>query len=481
VKARALDGALLLAALALAALLRAPCLALPHDRGDQLIWAGVAANIHERGRAGYTVRGLAPRFSPLGEGSALVAFECVAPPGALLEDFKAQGEGYWDAAIVNQPPAFFAVLLASHAVLGKKDDGFPLVARDPRAFAAARASFLAETDGYQRRAAEIEKLPEPRRSEARRDLDEQVLRAQGAWERALATSLVRSPPRGAVRAQLWATLPVLLADLGTLVLVFVAARALGGRAAALVAALAWATDPLALYCSERILSNAPLAAASAFALALEALVASRPEPGRRSPLLAALVGLACAAAIAVKVSAVFLIPAIAGARWLRGERGRELAAFLAAALAPTLPWWALNTWLLGHPFGLAWRQQAGWLSVSAWGRLVTGRGPIYYATALAHSPLVVLGIGALALRWDRAPAAALFVGGVLLAAARFDGKEARHLLLAYPPLVVAGSVLIARLATRRSAWLVAGPLIAIALAWQASYGLELALDPSRAP
>ena len=45
---------------------------------------------------------------------------------------------------------------------------------------------------------------------------------------------------------------------------------------------------------------------------------SDPEAeGRRSLRLAALVGAACAVAMTIKVSAVFLIPAIVLGRWLR--------------------------------------------------------------------------------------------------------------------------------------------------------------------
>jgi hypothetical protein len=473
------------AALALALFLRAPGLALPHDRGDQLIWAGVAQNIHGRGLAGYTLRGLEPRYRALGDAAAIVTFACVEGKGALLESYIAQGEKYWDTPVVNQPPGFFLVLLASHALVGRGDDGFPLVGRDPRAVARWRADFMARNDFYPRRLDEIATLPESEREPARHALDEQLLIAQGQNERDLASRLVRSPPRGAIRAQLWATLPVLLADLVTVLLVFGASHALGGRWAALLAGLAWATDPLALYCSERLLSNAPLAAASACALALEAFVASRPSSeARRSVKLAALVGVACAAAMTVKVSAVFLLPAVVFGRWMRGEVGRELTVLLVAALAPVAPWWALNTRVLGHPFGMAWRQQQDWLAVSQWGQLVVGRGPLYYAQTIVHSPFVALGALAGAVAWRRQPCAIAFSLAVLAAAARFDGKEARHLLLAYPPLVVASSVAIAKLAGRaRSAALAIAIAIVIGavLSWQGAAGLSVVLDPARAP
>src|SRR5207237_581363 len=159
--------------------------------------------------------------------------------GPLLEDFVRQGEGYWDSPVVNQPPGFFVMLLASHALLGRSEDGFPLAARDPRAVAAWRSEFFAQNGQfYERRVNEIAKLP----------------------------------------------------------------------------------------------------AASALTLGLEAFVASRSEPeARRSLRLAALVGAACAVAMAIKVSAVFLLPAIAFGRWMRGDAGRSLAVLLAVALVPTLP------------------------------------------------------------------------------------------------------------------------------------------------
>jgi hypothetical protein len=474
--------ALLGAALVVAFALRSPSLALPHDRGDQLIWAGVARNIHERGSAGYTLRGLETGYAPIGDGAAIVSFACVEPPGALLGQFMAQGEKYWDTPLVNQPPGFFLVLLASHGVLGERGDGFPLVGRDPMAAFAWRAEFIARNDLYPRRAAEIAKLPEgEERDRAQAELEAPLFEAQGEHERALARRLVHSPPPGVVRKQLWATLPVVLADLLTVALVFVAAHMLAGRGAATIAAFAWATDPLALYCSERILSNAPLAAASALALGLEALAASKQQKERRMALAAA-VGAACAAAITIKVSAVFLLPAIVFGRWMRKEADRSLAVLLAVALAPVVPWWILNMKVLGHPFGLAWRQQDDWLKVSQWGQLVTARGRLYYVETLLHSPLVALGLVVALVGWKRQPAAIVFAVLVLLAAVRLEAKEARHLLLAFPPLVVASSVALAKLATARPALrLLLAPALLLVLAWQASAGFALALDPARAP
>lgn len=491
---KALDGLLLVLVLAAAAVLRAPGLALPHDRGDQLIWAGVSQNVHERGTAGYTLRGLEPRYAPTGGGAAIVSFSCVEGRGPLLEQFMAEGERYWDAPMVNQPPGFFLLLLASHAVLGGANDGFPLVAKDPRAFAVARAEFVANNgEFYERRLEQIAALPEAERGPARHELEEQLLRQQGQWERDLTRRLVAAPPRdpGGVklwRVQLWAMLPVLLADLVTVALVFGAAHALGGRWAALLAGLAWTTDPLALYCAGRLLSNAPLAAATALALALEAYAARAVTadgvPPRRRLALAAAIGAACALAITIKVSAVFLLPAIVLGRLVRRDLGWDLAVILGVALAVAAPWWALQARVLGHPFGFAWRRQADHAVVSPWGALVAGRGAGYYAGVLLRSPLVVLGAIAGAFAWRRHAAPVAFSVAVIAAAMRFEGKEARHVLLAYPPLVVAASVgLVKVLGDRKRPALAVtgGVLLGALLLWQGAYGLELALDPGRAP
>jgi hypothetical protein len=484
---RATSGALLALALAAGLALRLPGLALPHDRGDQLIWAGVARNVAERGREGYTLRGLAPSWTSLGGGAAIVSFECVAGKGPLLQQFMADGEKYWDAPLVNQPPGFFLVLLASHALLGRAGDGFPLAAHDPVAYSAAREEFRERNEaGYARRMAEIAALPASEQPAARDALEGPLYREQGEWERALARRLVARPPRGLVRAQLWATLPGLLADLATIALVFLGAHALGGRWAALLAGLAWASDPIALYCSERVLSNAPLATACALALALEALAAER-----KGARLSALVGLACAAAISIKVSAVFLLPAIVLGRLLRRDAKsdprpflRDLLVLAAVALAFSAPWWLLQWKVLGHPFGFAWRNQPDRVRVSPWGALVTGRGASYYVATLARSPLVVLGLAAGVFAGRKHATPLIFSVAVIAAAARFEEKEARHLLLAYPPLVVFGSVLVARAARREGLRRLVPALVlvvAAALVWQASAGLGLALDPAEAP
>src|SRR5258708_16120 len=102
-----------------------------HDRGDAPIWAGVARNLSGRGIEGYTVRGLEPRLVSAGGGAAVESFALAEPPGALVEGYIRIGEKYWDAPLANQPPGFLLVLLASHALLGKEGDGFPLVAQDP--------------------------------------------------------------------------------------------------------------------------------------------------------------------------------------------------------------------------------------------------------------------------------------------------------------------------------------------------------------
>jgi len=500
------DRWLLACALVVAALLRVPTLMLPHDRGDQVIWASVARNVAERGRAGYTLRGLDPSFGGIEGGAAVMSFTCVEGKGRVLESFVAGGEKYWDSPLVNQPPGFFAVLLASHAILGSGADGFPLLARDPLAERTANV-ILDREEGpeFRRRFAQIQKLPEGEREQAVHELEKEAFARQTKWQKDLVASLLRHPAWSAVRAQLWATLPPLLADLATLAIVFVAAFSLGGRWAALLAAGLWACDPIAIFCADRVLSNTALTAACALALLLEGISLSREK---ESLGLAVAIGLACALAISIKVSAVFLLPAIVVGRFLRGRFDRDAVIAVGLALLLSVPWWIVQWRVHGHPFGFAWRTQGDRMLVSPWGRLVTSQGPLYYALTLARSPAVALGV--VAGFWlIRAPhpnpppasrgegAGVLLppaqrgrgrVGGtplmfsllVLAAAFSFEEKEARHLLLAYPPLVVFASAWMATRAEKGPSvpWIVG---IIFLLLWQAIHGLALAIDVVTTP
>jgi hypothetical protein len=508
---RRADLAVALGLVLVASLLRLSALALPHDSGDQVIWAGVARNIAARGLEGYTVRGLAPRYEPLGQGAVIVRFDAVAPPGPILEGFMQSGERYWDAPLVNQPPGFFLMLLASHALLG--GEGFPVVGCDPAARAAYREELVrANQAGYERRRHQIETLPEPERARARADLDAQLFEAQCAFSRTVAKRLVRHPPAGAVRAQLWATLPVFLGELATTLLLYFLTSFLAGRGglepgparvAGALAALAYATDPIALFCAHRLLSNAPVACASLVAIALEALTLARKQDDRLGLSLAT--GIAAGLAISIKVSAVFLLPAIVLGRLLRGEaRDRSLVALVGVALVFAAPWWLLQWRVLGHPFGFAWRNQPDRVLVSPWGALVTNRDASYYLVSLARSPFVVLGVVVSVVALVRAlrarmptPTPALppsggggavlvgplFALAVIAAALHFEEKEARHLLLAYPPLVAAASVALVRAGAGRDRALRLALLafVAVALAWQAASGLALALDVAVVP
>src|SRR5207248_7612435 len=125
----------------------------------------------------------------------------------------ASGEGYWDSPLANQPPAFTILLVYSHAVLGRPGDGFPLLGR--------RAGFYSERE---------------------------IAHARAPWD--------------GVRAQLWATVPTVLSDLASVVLLFLLVRRFAGPRAAIVASAAFAVDPLALFCAHRILSNSTLATAT---------------------------------------------------------------------------------------------------------------------------------------------------------------------------------------------------------------------------
>jgi hypothetical protein len=486
------DRVLLACALVVAALLRMASLALPHDRGDQVIWASVARNIAERGRAGYTLRGLDPSFAGIEGGAAVMSFTCVEGKGRVLESFVAGGEKYWDSPLLNQPPGFFAVLLASHMLLGTRGDGFPLLARDPLAERTANVILdREEGPAFRRRFAEIQKLPEGEREPATRALEQEAFAAQTRWQRDLVASLLRHPAWSAVRAQLWATLPPLLADLATGAIVFLAAFSLGGRFAALLAAGLWACDPIAIFCADRVLSNTALTAACALALLLEGVALSREKA---SPGLALAIGLACAVAISIKVSAVFLLPAILVGRFLRGRLDRDALIAVGLALLVAAPWWIVQWRVHGHPFGFAWRTQPDRLLVSPWGRHVTSQGPLYYALTLARSPAVAFGVvaGFLLLRAPHSgpvPAsrgegaratALIFSVLVLLAAFSFEEKEARHLLLAYPPLVVFASAWIAARAEKGASvpWILG---LLVLLLWQASHGVALAIDVVTTP
>jgi hypothetical protein len=484
------DALALAGVLALAFALRAHALSMTHDRGDQLMWAGVARHIAAEGAEGYTLRRVDEREELLADGAAFLRFDVAAVgTGSLLEAFCQTGERYWDAPLVNQPPGFFAVLLASHAILGEPGDGFPLLARS------TQARLLGLT--------QVERMFGPRRDEllsrpASPERDAELLELQGRamnktteWERGVAERIAAHPPAGAVRAQLWAVLPVLLADLGTVALLFVMVRRAGGALAGALAALAFATDPLALFCAHRLLSNAPLAFACLATLALEheALAAS----GKRRLALSLGTGVAAGLAISIKVSAVFLLPAVVANRALRGElRDRSLALLLGVALALVTPWWLLQWRVLGHPLGLAWRNQPNRVAESPWGALVMGRDAAYYASSLARSPLVAAGIVAAVASIVRAArdrgkplvdaTGALFALAVILVAARWEEKEARHLVHAYPPLVLEGALALAGLARgRKGALLASAAAVAAVSAWQASRGLALAFDVANPP
>jgi hypothetical protein len=409
---RALDLAALAALLALAASLRVGTLGLLHDRGDQLVWAALARNVSDQGLAGYTIRGIDTRWQVV-PGSDEVALARAEPAtvgsGTLVSGLVAAGEGYWDAPLANQPPGFTALLVASHRLLGRADDGFPLLGRAP-VLASARPG--------------------------------------GATaEEALARRTVAAPPPGVVRAQLWATLPPLVSDLATVALLWLAGvRILRSRRAGLVAAAAFATDPLALFCSHRLLSNSTLATLC-LATALAWHESERLE-GRRRLLGLALAGAVAGFAIAVKFSAVFLVPAAVVAAVFPRRRGLlGISLFAAIPLVLNAPWWLLQWKALGNPFGFAWEKTSHWPEGSAWGALVTERGLDYYPFILLHSPLVFAGaIQAIAVlarprERERLGFVAAFVLLVLLAAhLHSGGKEARHLILVYPAcLVVAAS------------------------------------------
>lgn len=421
------DAVALLAVLVATLLLRAGNLGLIHDRGDQLIWAALARNVSANGLRGYTIRHVDEGRGKISPDLALVGFLLNEQGrGSIVEGLVKSGEGYWDRPLANQPPAFTLVLLGSHALLGERDDQFPLLGRT--------------------RSLSIE--------------DEETLARSAAW----------SPPPRAVRAQLWATLPVLLSELATVALIFVLARRLGGSThAALVAAAIFAFDPLALYCAHRVLSNATLATATVGA-ALALLAAERDR--RLTPVAGALAGLACL----VKASAVFLLVVPSGWRrptyWLTG----------ALVLAP----WSVISWrILGHPLGLAWQGQQDWLEVSKWGQLVTSRGPEFYALVLARSPLVLVGL-ATSLGWllrgatpeDRARRSMATFALLVVAAAHFHsgGKEGRHLLHVYPLLAVAASQWVDRLGKNR-----VGLPIAALLVLGARAGLQAAYSTAAIP
>jgi hypothetical protein len=428
------DTVALAGVLAATLILRAGNLGLIHDRGDQMIWAALACHAARDGLPGYTLRNVDDGIAPLTSDLAYRGF-MIGPreTGTLLAGLKQAGEGYWDAPLANQPPAFTLVLVASHALLGAPRDGFPLLGRGPRGVPLSQE----EEERIARRAA-------------------------------------RSPPPGAVRAQLWATLPVLLSELGTVALVFLLARRLGGTtAAALCAASLYAFDPLALYAAHRLLSNPTLATATVGAVL--AFLAAEKDP-RLATLAGALAGLACL----VKVSAIFLLPA----GWRR-PRYWIVAFFV---LAP----WSLLEWrLLGNPLGLAWENQKDWLQVSEWGRVVTSRSLLYYLGVLAHSPLLLVGLGT-ALAWlvprrgaTHADRTRELIGGfvllVLLAAELHSGgKEGRHLLHVFPLLAVAASVWF-----EPACRMVGKPVVVVGLAVvlyaQALYGLGFAFDTGRLP
>jgi hypothetical protein len=424
------DLAALAAVFAAALLLRARGLTIIHDRGDQLIWAGLACHVAEDGFQGYTIRHIDQGLSPLGPDTALYRFRTTPEEvGSLLAGLKRSGEGYWDAPLANQPPVFTSLLVASHALLGERGDGFPLLGR-----------------GYAAGGTAEERL---------------------AREEGFARATAADPPPGAVRAQLWATLPVLLSELATVALVFLLARRLGGSTrAALVAASLYAFDPLAIFAAHRVLSNPTLATASAGAV-LAFLAAE--EDARWLPVA----GLLAGAATLVKASALFLIPA-----------GWRRPSFWLVALAITAPWGLLQWRLLGSPLGLAWDSQKDWLAASAWAQVVTSRGVFFYLLLLLRSPFLLVGLATTAtwLRGGATPAArarsfaATFVLLVLLAAhVHTGGKEGRHILHVFPVLAVAASQWVDRLRGR------AILLVAPVLVWQASHGLALAYATGAVP
>lgn len=482
------DALALALVLGLAALLRLGTLGLLHDRGDQLIFAGLAAHLSARGTDGYTLRHVDYRYEPLGAGATLVRFSAGAGEGKLLKVLKEGGEGFWDSPLASQPPVYPLVLLASHAALGAPGDGFPLLGRDHawlvRSFREERgAAFAAERDA-------LERLPESARASAREDLGRRLEDELVGREAALARALVVAPPAGAVRAQLWATLPQGLFDLATVALVYLVARP-GGRRVAALAALAFACDPLGLFAAHRVLAN-PLVTL----LALLALAVGDPDPDERSVARGVGAGLLAGLAALTKVSGALVVPALLLAR--RARRGRFDAsdvALVAAFAALACPWWLYRASVLEHPFAQDTALQAG-LAASSWALKTTGRSPAYYALVLARSPIAALGLvlscvtasRALAglRRGERAPAGlALAVFGplVLAAAAVFPGKEARHILFAYPALLVAGSSGVVQL------WTWVGPrgravlavLVALLLGLESYTGLGWALDVGRPP
>lgn len=533
---------LILVLLVLGALgLRSGSFSLVRDRGDQLLWAGVTANLAARGFPdGYTVRGIdlgyeekpggamLVRFGPavVGSESTAIVESGRAPSagtGQLLRNFtEQQGEKYWDSPLFNQPPGFLLVLLGSHAVWGKTDDGFPILARDPRLVGAARAKI---DEKLAPRAQEIRgrtDLTEEQRRHELEALGGVALETYDAWEAGYARSVAVAPPtsgprawawavlpdpwrllvgepdpHGIARAQLWATLPVVLADLLTVALLTLLGHAVGGRAGAVLAALAFATDPLGLFCGHRLLSNGPLAAACLATLAAERGALLEAEGSRRTRL-SLLVGLLAGVAITIKVSAVFLLPALVVGRFLQDQlRPRSLVVLLAVALVLVAPWWWLQFQVHGNPWGMPFHQQDDRDLVSPWARLIHAREAIYYVTVIGRSPLVVLGlvaglarlVVAARERWrDGASRETdlsnpLFAVAVILAAARFDEKEARHLLLAYPPLILEAVRALVAVHRGKPAVLVTGAGLGIAalLLWQATQGLGLAFDVARAP
>jgi hypothetical protein len=441
-------------------------LAIIHDRGDQMIFAGLVANVAARGPiAGYTIRGIDDTGMKLLPDRELVLRVFQKSPdaeGPLLHGLVASGERYWDAPLANQPPVFPALLLASHALLGQRDDGFPLLGRSP---------FFAEASHLS---------PEQ----------------QGQWETALVARTVHDPPAGAVRAQLWASILPLLSDLLTTALLYaLGRRLLGSSRAGIVAAALFAADPLALFAAHRILSNATLATAC---LAVVWSWASAEErSGSRRTASFALAGGLAGLAILVKVSAVFLLPAGVVALLPR-RRLADLAAFLGAGALVAGPWLLLQWRVLGNPLGLAWQQQQDWAATSSWAHILLGRGPGYYAAILGHSPLLcagIVGAGWLTVKTLRGAATtAGFAGAfalLVLAAAQFHsgGKEARHLLHVYPLLALAAASGLEPLRRRaralgfdrRASDLVLVTLLVLLLGWQARTGLDWAYATAAPP
>jgi hypothetical protein len=423
-RARLLDVAAVLGVVLLAASLRAGELALIHDRGDQLIWAAIARNVSARGLEGYTVRGIDTRYEVIaGREDVSFARAELAPltsgsegSGELVRGLVASGESYWDAPLANQPPGFTALLVFSHWLFGHEGDGFPLLARSP--------------------------IPG-------------VRPASADAETALARRVAASPPEGAVHAQLWAAALPVASDLVAVALLWLAVvKVLGSRRAALVAAVAYATDPLALYASHRILSNSTLAAASIATLI--AWDGAERRKGRDRLLWLWLAGTFAAFAVAVKVSAIGLLPAAVIASWAsRRKLDPGALLFLVVPVALNAPWWILNARVLGNPLGNPWERVPDWNLHSAWGQHVTSHGPAYYLGVLASSPLVLGGaltavlvllrgsgaLGAPEPKLDRRRSSLVFAAsfGLLVIAAAHGhsgGKEGRHILLAYPLLLV---------------------------------------------